>query len=118
MTTTSRQAHTPGPWIAGRPIFVDDEDMATIAIRQPNATPIIAEVLLLNSDEAEMEANARLIAKAPELHNEIEHASTRYQNLIEYLRGQAESDAWAADLLAQVEAADESARALLAEIAG
>lgn len=69
--TSSTQKHTPGPWQAGAPIFDDTEDMARIEVRVPGTTPVIAEVLLLNSDENEMKANARLIAAAPELREAV-----------------------------------------------
>ena len=78
--------HTPGPWKLGRNhvyVYGDDEG-AIVSVRD----------LSINRDEREIEANARLIAAAPEL-----------QEALQIVRKSLCWQVMSADLRALVEAA-------------
>ena len=104
--------HTPGPWQVDRRKGNHDEG------DYPEVMGFRVSTWLYHNAPNVVEANARLIAKAPELKNVAGRADTTYQNIAVYLRDLAESDRYAADLLVQVEDAGDEARALLAEIDG
>lgn len=62
----SESKHTPGPWrisrTSGMEIFINHDD------DQPNRVPgYFAEVRRFTSDNEQVEANAQLIAAAPDL---------------------------------------------------
>lgn len=62
--------HTPGPWIVSpwHNVSEDCEFLVDFLPIGPSLEgPFVANVLLLNSDYAEANANARLIAAAPDL---------------------------------------------------
>lgn len=61
--------HTPGPWFPGG----EPEPMGNCLAKSVCASgSFIAEVLFKDDDDAEAEANARLIAAAPELLTALE----------------------------------------------
>lgn len=82
-----KTTHTPGPWNAHQPGFkglvsgvVRDKQNRFVAT---TASPVSGEY---NRDENEIDANARLIASAPELLKEL-------QNLVDVLQEQLTDEA-------------------------
>lgn len=64
---TSPAQHTPGPWtLQGIEADQSESLSAVYRVRGPSEFPDIAEVYFRDTDE-ETDANARLIAAAPEL---------------------------------------------------
>ena len=70
--------HTPGPWAIGHSFTAD------IAIREPSGECVAVTCELC---EGEAEANARLIASAPELLAALRDCEARLTLLIESGRG-------------------------------
>lgn len=70
--------HTPGPWrisrTSGMEIFINQD------YDQPNRVPgYFAEVRRFTSDHEQVDANARLIAAAPELLEALEQLVSDYE---------------------------------------
>lgn len=67
----SESKHTPGPWMQDedRPYDILLDDRAG-----ENVTPLVACVFADNTDEAQWQADARLIAAAPEMYEALLHA--------------------------------------------
>lgn len=78
--------HTPGPWkiLTADDGFIGDEEKKDLGIA---AGGIIAEVFYRIDDDifADVEANATLIAAAPDLLDELENMSQGLQHWIELI---------------------------------
>jgi len=74
----TRAAHTPGPWVAEL-----NEANNTFFVGQPHG-PTVA--LISSTARGHIEANARLIARAPEMEIEIERLREVNKDLLECVK--------------------------------
>ncbi|MFO0452699.1 MAG: hypothetical protein ACK52I_29270 [Pseudomonadota bacterium] len=100
---------TPRPWITFDWVnHAPDETslIDCIPIGPAGAAPVVADVLLLNGDHAETEANAALIVRAVNHHDELVAALDGLLGHMEAPRSQKASKAWDAAMavLAKVRA--------------
>lgn len=84
-TSTDKATHTPGPWLQSSTVLVCNSDARVIA----NCTPLV-DVPELAIPMNEVDANARLIAAAPDLldylERVVENARHSFQSGIPYDR--------------------------------
>ena len=77
MSTTKTAKHTPGPWKNDGP--TRQGGVRIVAPYKPTCTYMVAEVLPDCPDDATRDANARLIAAAPDLLAALEKVLAAYE---------------------------------------
>ena len=85
---TPRPAHTPGPWEVGGKVGLYCDDVQITSNKEPVAIAVPRRsydiMSLARRSPAELSANARLIAAAPELLEALERISTAYDETLRH----------------------------------
>ena len=84
----TRPAHTPGPWEVGGKVGLYCDDVQITSNKEPVAIAVTRRSYDILSrarrSPAELAANARLIASAPELLEALERISTAYDETLRH----------------------------------
>ena len=85
---SQRPAHTPGPWEVGGKVGLYCDDVQITSNKEPVAIAVPRRsyhiLSLARRSPAELAANARLIAAAPELIEALERISTAYDETLRH----------------------------------